>query len=370
MPTIRISVAAAAAAAVVSACSASAFAMGAGAPAVRFLTASASHHEAPPTTPAKRQPTRSLRATATSSPDVTVSHNDAATTSVAGIADAVGTDGFALKVGTATVGVRVTTATQYFTPGGSPASLADIHPGERVAVAGTVVPANVAGVKMIDAARVYLNPPAAPPAVTPTTALPTPTTTPDPARVSVSGVADAVGADGFNLTVGATTIRVRVNAATVYYTVTPTPGPASFADIHPGEPVAVAGTLSPVTTSTVKMVDAIHVYINPPTPTTTPAPTTTSTTTVTQPRGTVEGELPPGGSVSALTPTSFVYTNGGTTVLVKLSASTLFYRNGVTVPASVLATTGVTVGTAGVADPTSTSTAKVIDAIRVYITTP
>jgi hypothetical protein len=71
--------------------------------------------------------------------------------------------------------------------------------------------------------------------------------------------------------------------------------------------------------------------------------------------------------VSNVTSTSFEYTLGTKSVKVMIEPYTTFYLNGQVTTVAALSNAGVTVGTSGVADPSSTSSAKVIDAIHVYL---
>jgi hypothetical protein len=273
-----------------------------------------------------------------------------------------GTASFMLRSAEKLYTIEVGPHTTYKEPSVPSSSFGHVQAGLTVGVRGT---ATTLGSLRIVASSVYISP-------TKQAAVIRADSYKGTSGVSLSGVASNVGSDGFTLTSGSGSVRVKVAPSTTYFE-TGVTNP-TFANLTAGAAVGVAGVADKLSTAAAPLIDASTVYIgatpqrtSPTTTTTSASPTTTTVAPGQAPRGTADGELAPGGSVSNVTSTSFEYTLGTKSVKVMIEPYTTFYLNGQVTTVAALSNAGVTVGTSGVADPSSTSSAKVIDAIHVYL---
>jgi hypothetical protein len=181
--------------------------------------------------------------------------------------------------------------------------------------------------------------------------------------LSVTGTSGDLGSDGFDLTATAGVIRIHVDAHTLYFETGVTA--PSFQDVTNGETISVTGRSQADSDGQHPALEAYALYIGTPPGSTVARVTTTD---VGAPPNSSGGELSPGGSISDVTSTSFLYALGDHHVTVNLESYTKFFLNGVTTTAASLTIPGVTVGTSGILDPLSTPSDVIVDANHVYLT--
>jgi hypothetical protein len=174
--------------------------------------------------------------------------------------------------------------------------------------------------------------------------------------------------DSFVYTLGSKRVTVEIKSYTKFFlNGSPTTSDSLLvSDVTAG----TSGVVDPSSTPGNEIVDANHVYLStlPPTTTTTPSSTTTTVPAgPVAPPNTAAGELNPGGTISDVTSTSFVYTLGSKVVTIEIEPYTRFFLNGASTTATSLTLAGVTVGTSGILDPSSTLGNEIVDANHVYL---
>jgi hypothetical protein len=350
-------------------------------------------------------------APAKTSAKAVVSHEQGSPVSMTGIAEDVGVDGFTLQRHGYAVRVKVLATTQFFESGVASPSFVDVTDGTALGVTAVVDPSSGAAEPLLDADAVYIGLPAigalgpggskpdGPTGPSGASGATTTTSTP-PHTVKVElppgGAVSAITPSSFVYTLGPVTATVMIEPSTIFFLGDATTSATSLS--LPGITAGVAGVADPQSTDGNEIVDARHVYLAEPggsatstsepsntEPRNTEPPTSSPSTsepsngepTTSQPSGGAPGgsssaeprvELPPGGTASDITATSFVYTNGSSTATVKIEPTTLFFLGNASATAASLGGAGVTVGVAGILDPSSTAAALVVDALHVYLT--
>ena len=274
-----------------------------------------------------------------------------------GVVETPGTDSFTLVTKTHSITVTVDSSTIYVEPGVSSPAFAGLKSGLTAGVRGAITTSSTpTSPEAVTAAIIFISP---------TNREPTSWVVRHHGHtsLSVTGTADNLGSDGFDLTTAASVIRIHVDAHTLYFEA----GVAApnFQDVTNGETITVTGCSEADSNGQHPVLKAYALYIGTP-----PASPVASATTsdVGAPPNTSGGELPPGASISDVTSTSFLYTLGDHHVTVELESYTKFFLDGVTTTAASLTSPGVTVGTSGIVDPASTSADYIVDANHVYLT--
>jgi hypothetical protein len=295
-----------------------------------------------------------------------VRHHGHTPLSVTGTADNLGSDGFDLATTTGVIRIHVDANTLYFEAGVTAPNFQDVANGETVTVTGCSGTESDGQHPALEAYALYIGTsPVSPVTPATTSGAGAPPNT-SGGELPPGGAISDVTSTSFLYTLGDHHVTVELESYTKFFLDGLTTTAASLTS--PGVTAGTSGIVDPASTSGDYIVDANHVYLS----TQPPAPTTTTTTTLVPgagaPPNTSGGELPPGGAISDVTSTSFLYTLGDHNVTVELESYTKFFLDGVTTTAASLTSPGVTAGTSGIVDPASTSGDYIVDANHVYLT--